>query len=276
VLAEGEELMAFPTDKESAAVGPWLSGDVPVRFRSVKSAERTLAVFELFSLHQRPMGIGEIAKALSIPQPSVTMLVRNLTVLGYLEHDRESRNYSPTVRIMLLGSWIHRRFTGELDLERRIDALVRRLDETAMLGIQNRIYCQYVLVQAPADPNRLEVQSGMLRPLTTTAIGRVLLSLKPNSEIEAILLRCNAEVEEKRLRIRPDKFMEMINQIRIQGYARTAGDMVPGRAVIAINIPGALSKMPMAVGVGGTIERLARKERETLAALREFQAQMWK
>jgi DNA-binding IclR family transcriptional regulator len=255
---------------DMATIGPWLTGEESKSSRTVKSAERTLALFELFSLNQRPMGVGEISKALDIPQPSVSMLVRNLSTLGYLEHDRASRTYVPTIRIMLLGSWIHRRFSQEHDLERRLDDLVRRLDETVLVGIQNGIYCQYVLAQLPERPERLEVQSGLLRPITRTAIGRVLLSLKPDTEIEAIVRRCNAEAVDERARVRPAEFMEMIEQIRAQGYARTGGDMTPGNGVIAIAVSGPTGKMPMAIGVGGSMESVAQKETQILAALGEF------
>lgn len=257
---------------QMATIGPWLTADGARKIRTIKSAERTLALFEMFSLHQRPLGVGEISRALNIPQPSVSMLVRNLANLGYLEHDRAARTYVPTMRIMLLGSWIHRRFSQENNLEARLEALVVRLGETVVMGIQNGIYSQYVLAQLPEDLHRLEVQSGLLRPITCTAIGRALLALKPDAEIEAIVRRCNAEVEEERLRVRPAAFMEEIAGIRAQGYARTSGDMTPGRAVIAISIPGPIGKMPMAVGVGGEIDRIAEKEAEILAALADFRA----
>ncbi|WP_337185256.1 helix-turn-helix domain-containing protein [Phenylobacterium sp.] len=256
---------------EISSIGPWTSDTSTTKARTVKSAERTLALFELFSLYQRPMVVGEIAKALQIPQPSVSMLVRNLTSLGYLEHDRAARTYVPTIRIMLLGSWIHRRFSEESNLERRIDALSRGLGETVMMGIQNGVFCQYVLVQMPENPD-LAVQSGLLRPITCTAIGRALLSLKSDAEIETIVRRCNAEVSDERLRVKPSQFMETIVRIRAQGYARTAGDMTPNRSVIAVSIPGPLGKMPMAIGVGGLVDNIDAKEDAILEALRDFKA----
>jgi DNA-binding IclR family transcriptional regulator len=255
-------------------LAPWIQGDEPRKYRKIKSAERTLALFELFSLHQRPMSVGEIARALEIPQPSVTMLLRNLSHLGYLEHDRVARVYVPTIRIMLLGGWLHRRFSESNDLERRVDNLMRKLGETVLVGIQNGIYCQYVLAQIPELPDCLEVQSGLLRPIISTAIGRALLSVKPDDEVQAIVRHCNATISEARLRVRPREFMTIIDHIRKHGYARTAGDMTPGRGVIAVSIPGPLGRMPMAVGVGGDIDRVAAKERQILAELMRFKAIM--
>lgn len=255
---------------QMATIGPWLAG-ADSKSRTVKSAERTLALFELFSLYQRPMGVGEIARRLEIPQPSVSMLVHNLCNLGYLDHDRSARTYVPTIRIMLLGSWISRRFDQEHELERRLDALMG-LGESVIVGIQNGIYSQYVLVRLPEHPERLDIQSGLLRLMTCTAIGRALLAVKQDSEIEAIVRCCNAEAAEERLRVRPAEFMKMIGQIREQGYARTAGDMTPGRAVIAVVVDGPVGAMPIAVAVGGYVERIAQKDREILAALQQFKA----
>jgi DNA-binding IclR family transcriptional regulator len=49
--------------------------------RAIKSAERTIALFELFSATEIPMTVSEIANALDIPQSSTTMLLRNLTAI---------------------------------------------------------------------------------------------------------------------------------------------------------------------------------------------------
>lgn len=265
-------MSAAPISGPMSTIGPWSTDQERSKARNVKSAERTIALFELFSLAQRAMGVGEIAKNLGIPQPSVSMLVRNLTNLGYLEHDLATRTYVPTVRIMLLGSWIHRRFTQENDIERRVDEVVRSVGETVVVGIQNGVYSQYILAQTPESPKHLEVQSGLLRPITCTAVGRVLLSLKRDSEIDAIIRRCNAEMTEERLRVQPASLKKLINQIRAQGYARTKGDMTPGYSTIAISIPGPIGNLPMAIGVGGLIAQISEKEREILAALQAFKA----
>lgn len=253
---------------EMNSLAPW-EGDSPgLAERSVKSAERTLALFELFSLCQRPLTIGQIADTMNIPQPSVTMLVRNLVRIGYLEHDRADRTYLPTIRIMLLGSWVHQRFNFESNLEARLDALMKRCDETVLLGLQNRLYCQYVCAQLPDRPNRLEIQTGMLRPLTRTAIGRVLLSAKSDSEISLIVRRCNAEFPSLALGL--SEFMKIIEKVRSDGFAETNGDMTEGHGVIAVAIPTPVGNIPMAAGVGGEISRVNGKRALIVKALRDL------
>lgn len=258
-------------DSEMNELTPWKEAERAKCDRSIKSAERTLALFEYFSFCQTPQTIGQIVRALNIPQPSVTMLVRNLVRLGYLEHNRSARTYLPTVRIMLLGSWLHRQFHLGADLEVHLDTLRRTCDETVLLGIQNSLYCQYVWVQLADQPQRMEVQSGMLRPMTRAALGRVLLSRKSDLEISLIVRRSNAELPPEQA-VNLGALMEQIAAVRQLGYAESNGDMSPGRSVIAMPLPPLVGSVPMVVGVGGTSERVQAKRDIILSALGELQA----
>jgi DNA-binding IclR family transcriptional regulator len=254
-------------------LAPWEAAKASRPERTVKSAERTLALFELFSLHQDGLSVGQIASMLDIPQPSVTMLVRNLVALGYLEHDRPTRTYLPTIRVMLLGTWIHRRFQLQNDLEGNLDRVMRKCDETVVLGVRNSLYCQYVCALIPDQPNHLEIQSGMVRPLTKTAVGQILLSNLPDHEVALLVRRCNAEFE-PHLRVNQNEFMELIDRVRTLGYAETAGDMTPGRGVIAVAIPTPVGKMPMAAGIGVLMDRMPAKRSLILESLLELQANL--
>jgi DNA-binding IclR family transcriptional regulator len=238
--------------------------------RSIKSAERTLALFEMFSREQRPFSVGHIAKALDIPQPSMSMLLRNLTELGYLQYDRSARTYAPSIRVALLGSWINRRFAEMGSIEVRLDALQRRVGEIAYLGIQNGASAQYVMWQAPADPRSLGVGSGQFRSLTCSAMGRILLSLRDDTDVLAWARRCNAEAEEERLKVREADFLKLIGDVRKNGYAWTEGEVTPGMGAIAISFNAPMDGMPMAVGIGGPIPRMREKRDDILQALACF------
>lgn len=241
-----------------------------MKYRSIKSAERTLALFELFSAHQRPLMVGEISKFLNVPQPSVTMLVRNLLELGYLEQDRLARTYTPTIRIALLGSWIHQRFTHDRQLEWRLDALQKAVQETTFIGIQNGAHVQYILFIEAQAPNRFDVQAQMLRPLAVSAVGKILLSKKPDAEVRALVQRANAEATDPRHRVDPRQYMVNLETIRTNGYSETAGDVREGIATLALAMPPLIGRSPMAVAVAGTIERIQQKKASILAEMRNF------
>jgi IclR family transcriptional regulator, KDG regulon repressor len=234
--------------------------------RSVKSAERTLALFELFSRREKPLTVGRIADELSIPQASTSMLLANLCELGYVSYDASRRTYAPTIRVALLGSWINREFDRAGSLTALLTALQNETDETVFLGIQNGAYAQYILAMH-REKRRVRVESGQLRLLTGSAVGRALLSLKPDAEIQRWVHRCNAEATEDRLRIPPSTFMQIIGDIRTGGYAQTHGDVLPTFGALAVTVPAPIGLMPMALGVGVPVERLEEKRAGLVAAL---------
>lgn len=240
--------------------------------RPVKSAERTLALFELFAECQSGLTIGHIANGLRAPQPSISFLVKNLVKLGYLEHDPVSRTYLPSIRVLLLGGWIERKLKDNQSLVKCLDAVQRCVDETSYIGIQNGIYAQHVIVQKSARPNRLRMFSGRDVHLTQCASGRALLALKKDSEISALIRRCNSEIDDERFRVSRIDALRMASEVRKKGYAKTsnASARIQGVGGLAMTfyLPG--SSTALAVGVGASIENLERKQGVILESLRKF------
>lgn len=239
------------------------------RPRSIKSAERTLALLELFSKVQAPLTVGQVARELAMPQPSVSMLVRNLTHLGYLEHDRTQRTYAPSIRVALLGSWIDRRFGEAQSLENRLGVLHARVKMTAYIAIQNGAHSQYVMSQQSDAPG-LNIASGQFRSLTCSAPGRALLSLKSDAEIAKWVKRCNAEATEERYVVAHKDFMKLIERVRRDGYAQTDGDQTPGMGAYAMIFRSPLGEMPLAIGAGGPMRFVVKRRDLILESLADF------
>jgi IclR family KDG regulon transcriptional repressor len=237
--------------------------------RSIKSAERTLRLFELFSRRQQRLPVGEVARGLGIPQPSASMLLSNLAGLGYLEYDRFDRSYAPTIRVALLGSWIGPRLQGHQSLASRLDDLHREVGEDIFVGIQNGAAVQ--IVQVERGNHELNIDSGYMVSLTCTAVGRALLASKPDAELVRLVRRCNAEAKDSRSRVDEDRFITIINEVRSNGYAVTTGYYSPGRRSIAVPVPSRTGKVPFAVGIAGPVERIEAKQGLILQGLQAFQ-----
>lgn len=225
--------------------------------RTVKSAERTLALLELFSRERRPLTVGEVANGLAMPQPSATMLLHNLKALGYLHHEAANRRFLPTIRVALLGNWVDRLF-AESGVGATLDRLQKATGETVFLGIQNGAAAQYVMVQRVNEPDRPIIASGLYRSLTRSALGRALLMPKTDAEITRLLRRGNTESDRAHV-VDPRDFLPLIRRFRTQGYAETRGDSVPESSAIAMPFMSPTDKSPLAVGVGGSTDRILRK-----------------
>lgn len=237
--------------------------------RPIKSAERTLRLFELFSRRQTRLTVTEIARGLAIPQPSASMLLANLVELGYLERSRVGRSYAPTIRLAFLGGWTAPAYLGDArTLAARLDELQRSVDEDIYLGIQNGASAQIVQLQGANAP--LNIDSGQMYSLTRSAIGQVLLAAKPDAELRPLVRRCNAEAE-SRHRVHEGEFLALIGDVRRKGYAWTSGYLSPERGSLAVCIPSPAGGMDIGLGCSGPLDRFEAKRPLILEGLRRFQ-----
>jgi IclR family KDG regulon transcriptional repressor len=250
--------------------------------RAIKSAERTIALFELFSATEIPMTVSEIANALDIPQSSTTMLLRNLTAIGYLDYNRATRRYKPTIRILLLSSWMARRFGETGKIAELLGRIHEETGEVVMLGLQHAARAQAILTRGRdrsglqyAGPRqrgqgRIMVKSGMFASLTCSAMGRALLSLKPDFEIRAWVRRANAEAEDPQQRVSESDMLRLVEEVQRKGYAESAGTQLPGLGAFAITVASPMDATPLAVSVSLPVARMASKRAMILDRLFRF------
>jgi IclR family KDG regulon transcriptional repressor len=241
-----------------------------VTHRSIKSAERTLRLFELFSRAQDRLTVSQVARGLAMPQPSTTNLLMNLAAMGYLEYDRTARSYAPTVRIALLGGWLGPHLKGSGSLALSLDELHDKVNVDTYVGIQNGAHAQAVLVRN-RDHHDLSIDSGQMYSLTRSAVGQALLAIKPDSEVVRIVRRCNAEAESG-MRVNEPAFLTLMGEVRRRGYAMTDGFEAEGRVGIAVAIRPSGGFMSFAVGVGGPADVVQAKRDIILHELCAIQA----
>jgi len=234
----------------------------------IKSARRVFEVFEFFAERRRSASVAEVVEALGYPQSSTTMLLKTLTKLRYLEYDRHARQYVPTLRIALLGSWIHDQIFSETSLAKLVDELHAATGATIILGMQNDIHVQYIhMVQASRSQLHWYIKRGSLRPLCRAAVGRVLLSQKTDVDVIYLLRRINAEETNASRQLSESDLLSELDIVRQQGYAYTEGTVNSQAGVIAMQLPTPASQPHMAIGIGADIMQLRSRRTEFVELL---------
>ena len=102
---------------------------------TVKSAARVLELLSFFAERRRSLTVTEIARALGYPQSSASALLTSLTKSGYLNYDRYNRQYTPTLRVALLGAWVHDQLFSPKSLSRLVDELHAASGRHVVLGL---------------------------------------------------------------------------------------------------------------------------------------------
>src|SRR5206468_3448120 len=90
---------------------------------------------------------------------------------------------------------VHDALFGDGRLLAVMEDLHRATGETVLLATQSDLHAQYVHLIHSAEPLQFSVPPGVRRPLSRSGMGWVLLSAKPDAEIEKLRRRINAEAE---------------------------------------------------------------------------------
>lgn len=238
----------------------------------VKSAQRAFAVLELFELERRALSLSEVTSALGYPTSSAAALLKSLVVTGYLEYDRAARAYMPTMRIAVLGQWVHEGLFGEGAILAAAHRLHAETGLTVVLAAQSDLHAQYLHLVHSAEPLRAMVSPGQLRPLARSGMGLLLLSAQPDAEVRRLMRRVNARQPDDRIEIA--ELLVRLHQVRARGYAFSKDAVSPGFGLVGVLAPRAVAARQLAIGVTGRTEELEPQEVELVARLREAVADL--
>lgn len=236
---------------------------------SIKSAARVLEVLEYFAEVRGAATVNEVSKSLSYPQSSTSVLLHSMQKLGYLSFDRKARSFAPTVRVAMLGGWLNEALTVSGSITQIMEELRVRTRETVILALQNGSHVQYASILLGTSPDRIYIRTGSLKPICRAAVGKVLLALQASSEVGLLVRRVNAEADGDANQICLASLNQELRQIRLQRHARSLGSVRENRDVIATTLPVPSGHVPLAVGVGGPLERMDRIRDDVLRAFDE-------
>jgi DNA-binding IclR family transcriptional regulator len=231
---------------------------------TIKSARRTLQVFELFAELQRPATVTEIYRRLGLPQSSVSKLLRSFVKLGYIEYDHISRTFVPTLRMAILSGWLQDRWFGQTSILRVMESLCKELGTSAILGVQNDTHVLYMLaLGATTKPKpRPVLPVGTLRPICRAAVGKALLMTKSDKEVGLLVRRINAEESDPTRLINLTALLKDLRECRRRGYALSNGAVIPGVSMIAAPWPLLPGQPQMALGLGTYTDALSEERLE--------------
>jgi DNA-binding IclR family transcriptional regulator len=222
----------------------------------VKSAERVLAIFEVFEALRRPMRISELVKKLEIPQSSTSTLMKTLVAKGLVDFNPEERTFCPSVRLAFLGNWVLGSDDGLAQIQSMSQRLAAESGETIIVGAQNGLFVQYLSVVVSQQPLRFILHPGMMRPLHRAGLGIMLLSTKSDDEVGRMIRRYNAEADEESVIVSVSEVMDTVRKARSLGYCETSDLATPGAGVIATLLPLPVEGRSLSIGIGGPTSRL--------------------
>jgi len=235
----------------------------------VKSVARTCQTLVYFDEARRPLTVVEVSRKLGYPQSSTSALLKSMVKLGFLTHDARSKNYYPTERVPLLGSWMNPDLFGEGIIQRLLKGISQRTQHVVVLATKNGDEAEYIQVIRPRSSPIHHISLGMRRPLGNSGVGRVLMSRFSDEEVCRMFRRINAYRAPGTPAVDVNAFIASLAETRAKGYYLSTDQVVKGAGLISMPFPSHMNSRFFAVGVGAPTDVILRSESEIVKIMRE-------
>lgn len=221
----------------------------------VKSADRTLEIFELLAKNKNGLSVVDISKKLNIPQSSTSNLVKTLHDSGYLTRD-ETKKYVLGVRLIQLGAVAMESLDIGVVAKPILQRLVDKVQETAFLAIRAQTEVVYILKIDSSPSVNTTAQPGYHRPLYNTGLGKAFLSNMTKKEQNELLSNIELIPVTSYTITNKDNLIEQLEQFKNQGYAIDDEESEYGLYCLATTISTLDKNIEAAISISGLKTRI--------------------
>jgi DNA-binding IclR family transcriptional regulator len=238
----------------------------------VKTAGRTLELFELFGRERRPLSLTDIAQALKAPVSSSFNLVRALEGRGYLYGAGGRRGIYPTRKMFEISKAIAAAEPWIEKIEPLLEKLRDATEETIILGRLHNDRAIYIAVIEGPQSIRYSAGAGDLKPLHSSAIGKALLMACEPEQRERTIEGLHLDRRTPSTITNRAKLLEDLRVSSERGFTLTRGENV--KDVMGMSMPFELGGEVYAAAIAGPITRMDPQIASHLAELLKFKAQI--
>lgn len=221
---------------------------------NVKTARRTLDLFEAFAEVKAPLTLSDLARQLEWPISSCFALVKTLEARGFLYAVSPRRGFYPTRRMLDRTTII----AAHDPIAEQTDAVLSDLrdttNETVLLGRLQAGHVVYLNVFETEQSIRYSARPGDLKPLHSSAMGKALLAELPAKDRDALLATVELKQVTPQTITDPAKLLAHLDQGRTRGWHFTKSENVSDVMAVAKAIR--LAGEPYGVAIAGPVHRI--------------------
>lgn len=232
---------------------------------TVRSAERTLAIFEWFERSGRASQLREIARHCDMPVSTCHALVQTLIKSGYLCNLGRRKELYPTRRLLSMANAIGAHDPYLVRMEAALETLREQTGETVIVGKRQADAVLYLQVLEGSRGIRYSAKAGDHRPLHSTAIGKALLSVMGTEDIKEWLESHPIPALTPYTITDPQCLLREVELGRERGYFTTRGENLAD--VSGIAVPVLMEAETLAIVVVGPVGRIEQEGEAHLVQL---------
>lgn len=226
-----------------------------------------MQLLEFMTGGNQRFGVSELAKSLDLYKSNIHEIVSTFEQLGYVEQDPETKKYSLTMKLLVLGHQIRRRFGFQEILGVRLQKLS---DETGELSYFGMLYGHQLIYMGGAFPRTDTIAKpvvGLIRPLYCTSMGKILLAYSGSDVLQAVIGDTLKPFTEKTI-TNAERLKSELSEIKKRGYSTEHDEYEYGTGGMGVPVTGSDGKLIGALCLSGPSVRFgADKEKEYLPLL---------
>ncbi|WP_274362108.1 IclR family transcriptional regulator [Paenibacillus thermotolerans] len=194
----------------------------------VKSADRVLDIFELYTGEKDSYTLTEIAKSLNMPASSAYQILQNMLSRGYLESDSTGKHFRLGYKLFEIRVQ-HRKSTSlTAEFFHIAGKMAEQLNEVVMLGVRSEDKVVYIADKQIAQPFRVSTSLGSVLPLHASASGKILLSRLSEEELSSIYPKKKLKAFTSKTITSLDALKAELVKVREEEIAYNLGESVEG------------------------------------------------
>jgi IclR family transcriptional regulator, acetate operon repressor len=234
----------------------------------VKTAVRTLDLFEAFETLRRPASLSELADEIGMPVSSCFALVRTMQRRGYLYSLRDRGPLYPTGRLLTVARAVAEHDVLYQRLSKRLAALRDTCGETVVIGTLNGREALYIDVFESQQQIRYSPRPGARRPAHANSIAKAVIGVLPADERARILQTLEYRKLTSRTILGASRLESDLAKATRRGWFTNLGESAADLAAVAVPI--AINGDWFGISIAGPLQRIRPRMISLAKSLREI------
>ena len=205
------------------------------------------------------VSVTELSKELRINKTTIYRILQTFVKTGYVEQDRKTERYHPTMKILTLGNKVLNRLEIRSLANRFLKELAIEVKESVHLALMDGHETVIIDKVEAVDEMGIKFHIGRRSPLYSTGTGKVFLAALEKKELETYFSTVKFVQHTPTTHVNPVTLNDEIEKIRKQGYALDHQENNVGISCVAAPIFDFSGKVVAAMSATGPSFRIENR-----------------
>lgn len=229
--------------------------------------ERSFAILDVLAQSTEDLSLADMGARLNLHKSTSYRLLRTLERYHFAQKDIDTGKYRLGSKLLELGARAVARFDLATIARPYLEKLSSQSGETAHLGVLRDCEVVSIAVADGRHALRMSVTIGSKAPVHCSALGKAILALLPEREVDMIVRKRGLRAYTQHTITRRSELKTELAQIRTRGFSIDEQELEEGLKCIGAAVYDYSGRVVAALSIAGAALRLDKKRVSALAPL---------